>query len=57
MWEVLEFVLGGYFTVYGIDDIVTDMIANVVGALIVAIGSAGPVDGLIAFLRDRLRST
>jgi hypothetical protein len=55
-WEVLEFALDGYFTVYGIDDIVTDMIANVVGAVVVAIGGVGPVDGLVEFLRGRIRS-
>jgi hypothetical protein len=56
VWEVIEFALGGYFTVYGIDDIVTDMIANVAGALIVAVGGAGPINGLIGFFRERLRS-
>ena len=55
-WEVLEFALGGYFTVYGIDDIVTDMMANVVGAVVVAVGGAGPVDGLVGFLRGRFRA-
>lgn len=57
VWEVLEFALGGYFTVYGIDDIVTDMIANVAGALIVAVWGAGPVGDLVRFLRNRLRSS
>jgi hypothetical protein len=56
LWEVIEFGLGGYFTVYGIDDIVTDMIANVAGALLVALGDAGPVNGLIGFFRERLQS-
>lgn len=56
LWEVIEFALGGYVPVYGVDDIVTDMIANVAGSIIVAIGGTGPVDGLIAFLRNRLRS-
>ena len=36
-WEVLEFAAGDLITVYGIDDIVTDMIFNAVGATIVAI--------------------
>lgn len=56
LWEVLEFALGGYMTVYGIDDIVTDMMANVVGAVLVALWGAGPIDGLIGFFRSRLRS-
>jgi len=55
-WEVLEFAMGGLIPVYGIDDIVTDMIANIVGAVIVAAAGAGPIDGLIGFLVDRLRS-
>ena len=55
-WEVLEFALGGYMTVYGVDDIVTDMIANVAGAVLVAVGGAGPVGGLVGFFRNRLRS-
>lgn len=57
MWEIMEFAFSGYFTVFGIDDIVTDMIANTVGAVIVAIWGAGSVDGLIGFFRNRLRST
>lgn len=56
LWEVAEFAFGSYFTVYGIDDIVTDMIANVAGALIVAFLGTGPIGGLIRFFRARLRS-
>lgn len=56
VWEVLEFALGGYFTVYGIDDIVTDMVANVAGAVLVAVGGAGPAGGLVGFFRARFRS-
>lgn len=55
-WEVLEFAMGDLIPVYGIDDIVTDMIANTVGALIVAVLGAGPVGGLVGFFRDRLLS-
>lgn len=55
-WEILEFAFGSYFTVYGIDDIVTDMIANTVGAVIVAIAGSGYVDGVVGFLRGRLRA-
>lgn len=55
-WEVLEFAMGGLVPVYGIDDIVTDMIANMIGAGIVAALGAGPVDGLIEFFRSRFRS-
>jgi len=56
LWEVLEFAFGDFIPVYGVDDIATDMIANTAGAVIVAVLGAGPVDGLIAFFRDRLRS-
>ena len=55
-WEVLEFAMGDLIPVYGIDDIVTDMIANTVGAVIVAVWGAGPVDGLVGFFRERLRA-
>lgn len=55
-WEILEFALGGLIPVYGIDDIVTDMIANTVGAVIVAVWGAGPVDGLVGFFLRRFRS-
>ncbi|WP_224338138.1 hypothetical protein [Haloprofundus halobius] len=55
-WEVLEFVFSGLVTVYGIDDIVTDIVFNAVGAIIVAIWGTGYVDGVIGFFRERLRS-
>lgn len=54
-WEVLEFALGGLVTVYGIDDIVTDLLFNGVGAILVALWGTGRVDGLIDFFRIRLR--
>jgi len=56
VWEVLEFAVGGHYVVYGIDDIVTDMIANLLGGVVVALAGAGPVNGLVGFLRNRLRS-
>jgi hypothetical protein len=55
VWEVVEFAAGGYFTVYGIDDIVTDMIANLAGALLVAVGGTGPTEGVVGFFREWLR--
>lgn len=57
LWEVLEFALGGLVPVYGIDDIVTDLIFNAVGAVIVVIWGTGYVDSLIEFFRARLQST
>lgn len=42
--------------VFGIDDIVTDMIFNAVGGLIVAVWGAEYFDDIIPFLRRRLRS-
>jgi len=54
--EVLEYTFGSLVTVYGIDDIVTDMLANATGAVIVAIWGGDYVDGLRGFFRDRLRS-
>lgn len=55
-WEVLEFAMGDLVPVYGVDDIVTDMIANIFGAVIVALAGAGPADSLIGPLRSLLRS-
>lgn len=55
-WEVLEFAAGGLITVYGIDDIVTDLIFNAVGAVIVAAGGTAYVNGLVGFFRTRLNS-
>ena len=57
VWEVLEFALGGLVTVYGIDDIVTDLVFNAVGAAVVAIWGTGYVSGVVRFFRERLRST
>lgn len=56
-WEILEFALGDLITVYGINDIVTDMIFNTLGAAIVAVLGTGYVDGLIGFFRGRLRAS
>lgn len=65
IWEVFEFgavrlshILGvqSPVTVFGIDDIVTDMIFNAVGAIIVAFWGTGYFDGFVGFLRHRLRS-
>lgn len=56
LWEVLEFALGGLVTVYGIDDIVTDLIFNAVGALIVAVWGVGYVSNLVRFFREQLQS-
>ena len=56
-WEVIEFALGDLVTVYGIDDIVTDMIFNTVGAVIVAVWGTGYVTGLTRFVRERLRAS
>lgn len=55
LWEVLEFALGGLVTVYGIDDIVTDLIFNAVGAVIVAVWGTDYVSNLVGFFRERLR--
>lgn len=66
VWELFEFaseLLAGFIggpaplVVYGIDDIVTDMIFNAVGAVLVALWGAGYVDGLVGFFRRRLRSS
>ena len=57
LWEVLEFALGGLITVYGIDDIVTDLIFNAVGAVIVAIWGTDYVTKLVGFFGERFRST
>jgi len=64
VWELLEFgsellaeVTGlAPLTVYGIDDIVTDMVFNAVGAVLVALWGSGYVDGLVSFFRRRLRA-
>jgi hypothetical protein len=56
VWEVLEFALGGFVTVYGVDDIVTDFVFNAVGAAIVAIWGTGYVTRLVGFFRGQLRA-
>lgn len=65
IWEVFEFaaiwlsqVIGvkSPVRVFGIDDIVTDMVFNAVGAGIVAIWGTGYFDDFVLFLRRRLRS-
>jgi hypothetical protein len=65
VWELLEFgsellaeYVGGIapLTVYGIDDIVTDMIFNAVGAVLVALWGGGYVGGVVSFFRERLRA-
>ena len=56
LWEVLEYALGGLVTVYGIDDIVTDLIFNAVGAILVAVGGTGYISNLVEFFRNRLQS-
>lgn len=55
-WEVVEYTLGGLVIVYGIDDIVTDMVANAAGAVIVAVWGTGYVNGLVTFFGRRLGS-
>jgi len=54
-WEVIEYALGGYVTVYGIDDIVTDFVFNAAGAVIVAVWGTGYVRDLTGFFYDRVR--
>jgi uncharacterized membrane protein YjdF len=63
VWELLEFASGGIasmlnadapLTVYGIDDIVSDMISNTLGAFVVAIWGSSYFGGLADFLRHRL---
>lgn len=65
LWEVLEFGvaslaaglgMGSPLVVYGIDDIVTDMIFNTVGALIVAVWGSGSFDDFVPLVRRWLRS-
>jgi len=65
VWELLEFgsvLLAATLdtepplAVYGIDDIVTDMIFNTLGAVLVAVWGTGYVSGLTGFFRERLRA-
>lgn len=55
-WEVIEYAAGDLITVYGVADIVTDMIFNAVGAAIVAVWGTGYVDGLTRFFGRRMSS-
>ena len=65
LWEVFEFAVVGVsqfagveppVVVYGIDDIVTDMVFNTVGAVVVAVWGTDYFSGFVAFARRRLRS-
>lgn len=65
VWELLEFASGQFaavtgtkaaLAVMGIDDIVTDMIFNTVGAVVVAAWGTHYVGGLVGFFGRRLRS-
>lgn len=65
LWEVFEFGVPllarsigvrSPVTVYGIDDIVTDMMFNAVGAVIVVIWGTDYFGGLVGFFRRQLRS-
>lgn len=65
VWELLEFASGQIpallgieapLVVYGVDDIVTDMVFNTVGGLIVAVGGSGYFDPLSGFFRRRFDS-
>lgn len=64
-WELLEFTSGQVsqvlgieapLVVYGLDDIVTDMVFNTVGGLIVAAGGSGYFVPLAGFFRRRFGS-
>jgi hypothetical protein len=65
LWEVFEFGAVWFsrglgvkspVQVFGIDDIVTDMIFNLVGGLLVAVLGTGYFDDLVPFLRRLFRS-
>ena len=64
LWEVFEFgavwlsgLLGvaSPVRVFGIDDIVTDMVFNVVGGVVVAVWGTGYFEDFVPFLERRLR--
>ena len=64
IWEVFEFgavwvsqVLGttSPVQVFGIDDIVTDMVFNVIGGVLVAVWGTGYFEDFVPFIRRRLR--
>lgn len=63
IWEVFEFAaiwlsqvtgVGSPVRVFGIDDIVTDMVFNTVGAILVAIWGTGYFADFVPFLRRRI---
>lgn len=63
VWEIIEFASTGMASiigvktpliVFGIEDIVTDMVFNAVGAVIMAVWGTGYLAGPIAFFRQRL---
>lgn len=65
VWEILEFATEGLgnalgsstpLVVYGIGDIVSDLVFNTLGAVLVALWGTDYVDGVVTFLRTRLRS-
>ena len=45
-----------FAVVFGIDDIVTDLVFNAVGAMLVAVWGTGYLGGLVGFFRNRLRT-
>lgn len=64
IWEVFEFgavwlsqVVGvtSPIQVFGIDDIVTDMVFNVIGGVLVAVWGTGYFEDFVPFIRRRLR--
>ena len=65
VWEILEFAVGRLaayvgapppLVVFGVDDVVTDLIFNVVGAVVVVLWGTDRVGGLVSFVRHRLDS-
>lgn len=53
VWEVVEFTFGSLIPVYGIGDIVTDLVFNTVGAIIVALWGTSYVNGFTRFIENR----
>jgi hypothetical protein len=62
-WEILEFALGGLasltgteaaLVVMGIDDIVSDMVFNAVGAVVVAVAGTDYFSGVVGFVSRRV---
>lgn len=49
--------IGSPVRVFGIDDIVTDMVFNTLGALLVAIWGTGYFADFVPFLRRRISSS